>query len=608
MSLQLTLHRRLLLLVSIPLGGALIFSGIELGQRTRDVLRLRRIAAAADLTADLVQVHAALVAEQRDSWDVTGDAKRIPAFRRDAAETDARIAALQAAAAAEGGASGNAPALTDALAAVAAIPGRLASARTLFSQPGGADPAWNGPAARQRQAYDRAMVRVRAALSVLKQSADTPALRARFDGLTSIARIAQLAERERRLMEEEYLVARPTVAALIAIQDATSLRKYYEANAALMAPRELTASWTGLLNDAAYRGVDGLVTQVFQPWAADAQPFDPSVREAWDNQSAARNARIEKAEAALTAELQSFVVRARATARRQLDQWLFLMGAAVALSLGIALLVIRLIKRRLRQAFGTLGDGLQAIRDAVEGASAAATRLAETARKEAAGLEQIAGSLAALTSGNQQNVAAAQTAVDHMTQTVRLVGTSREAMRALAVPMGRISESSAATFRIVKTMDEIGFQTNILALNASIEAAAAGEAGGGFTVVAGEVRDLASRASRATRETGRLVDQARDALSAGTELAGSVEGGLGDVEANARESGDLMQGIHTASQQMLQNMEQISTSNGSLGQVVRQNASIAEENTVAAAAIAREVKELQATVSGLSHELLGARG
>src|SRR6185369_2402275 len=107
--------------------------------------------------------------------------------------------------------------------------------------------------------------------------------------------------------------------------------------------------------------------------------------------------------------------------------------------------------------------------------------------------------------------------------------------------------------------------------NASIEAARAGAAGTGFTVVAEEVRNLAKRAAEATAETSRLVEEARLAIQSGAGLSDEVLGVLREISANASESGTLMKNIHHSSEQMLQNMQHINSSNRSLTTVTERS-------------------------------------
>ena len=307
----------------------------------------------------------------------------------------------------------------------------------------------------------------------------------------------------------------------------------------------------------------------------------------------------------LLEDLRDFVAARQAATQQKLMRLVAPAAGLLVLALSVAYLVIRRVTYRLRTAQTDLETGVDAIARAVTAATEAAQRLAEGASREAAGLQQTGAGLMTLTEVNQRNVATARKTLEQMTQTGALVGNSRNAMQSLTETMRKISDSSAATFRIVKTIDEIAFQTNILALNASVEAARAGAAGTGFAVVADEVRNLAKRAAEATAQTSQLVDQARSAISRGAHLSDEVVTALRDVEANAAKSGELMQGIHVASEQMLRNMQHINTGNRSLENVTQQNAAIAQENAAAAQSITEETSRLQTALAGLKRLLVG---
>lgn len=135
--------------------------------------------------------------------------------------------------------------------------------------------------------------------------------------------------------------------------------------------------------------------------------------------------------------------------------------------------------------------------------------LATRTDSQAAALQQTAASMEQISTTVHNNTQHAQDASAVARTTVAEVGKASEQMNAVVTRMRQISESSSRMKDIISMIDSIAFQTNILAINASIEAARAGDQGKGFAVVAAEVRSLAARSSDAAKEIEGLVEIGR---------------------------------------------------------------------------------------------------
>ena len=129
----------------------------------------------------------------------------------------------------------------------------------------------------------------------------------------------------------------------------------------------------------------------------------------------------------------------------------------------------------------------------------------------------------------------------------------------------------------ISVIDQIAFQTNILSLNAAVEAATAGEAGKGFAVVAGEVRNLASRSAEAANEIKRIVQLATSKTKEGSEIANSMIEGYTSLNENISITLDLIQNVTTASKEQSVGMVQINDAVNNLDQITQRNAQSASE-------------------------------
>ncbi len=213
-------------------------------------------------------------------------------------------------------------------------------------------------------------------------------------------------------------------------------------------------------------------------------------------------------------------VRVSATRQRNMSA-----GMIVAGVFGLFLLA----RRMARSIAGPLGataahlaEGAALFADEAEKMAVASSSLLDGANQQAASLEESSASLEELTATTKANAQTASQAVEASHAATHTASEGKAFIAALRTTVADVEKSGSAISGILKTIEEIAFQTNILALNAAIEAARAGEAGAGFAVVAEEVRTLAHRSASAAKETAVLL--AGGSSTAAGRTRGVVEG------------------------------------------------------------------------------------
>jgi methyl-accepting chemotaxis protein len=177
-------------------------------------------------------------------------------------------------------------------------------------------------------------------------------------------------------------------------------------------------------------------------------------------------------------------------------------------------------------------------------------------------------------------------------------------MRAMTDAMDEIRAASTNIGKIIKTIDEIAFQTNTLALNAAVEAARAGEAGLGFAVVAEEVRALAQRAAQAAHETSAKIADSIPKSQRGADISGTMASRLGEIVQQIREVDDLVGQIAGATREQNQGLSQVLSAVTQVDKVTQANAAGAQETAAATSEMTTEVTTLHELVDEL-HGLLG---
>jgi len=143
--------------------------------------------------------------------------------------------------------------------------------------------------------------------------------------------------------------------------------------------------------------------------------------------------------------------------------------------------------------------------------------------------------------------------------------------------MDDINAQVSAITEAITIIDQIAFQTNILSLNAAVEAATAGEAGKGFAVVAAEVRNLASRSAEAANEIKSLVLNATTKSNQGKDIAALMIKGYGNLNQNISSTLSLIKDVENGAKEQKIAMEQIADAINSLDKQTQVNANIANQ-------------------------------
>ncbi|PIQ36803.1 MAG: hypothetical protein COW59_10495 [Lysobacterales bacterium CG17_big_fil_post_rev_8_21_14_2_50_64_11] len=172
-----------------------------------------------------------------------------------------------------------------------------------------------------------------------------------------------------------------------------------------------------------------------------------------------------------------------------------------------------------------------------------------------------------------------------------------EEVLAVAQSMIDIEKASAQVADIIQVIDGIAFQTNMLSLNAAIEAAQAGEQGRGFAVVASEVRMLSQRTKAASREVRDLIENSRQHVDAGRKRVDQAGATTQQVIATIREVAMTISDITEGSQSQAHDIEQINGAVASMNDYTERNAALATTSAAAAQTMREQAQSLDQAVS-----------
>ncbi len=200
-----------------------------------------------------------------------------------------------------------------------------------------------------------------------------------------------------------------------------------------------------------------------------------------------------------------------------------------------------------------------------------------SSNEAAASLEETAAAIEEITSNIRNNTQNIQKMASYSNNVTKSVTHGEKLANQTTVAMDEINVQVNLINDAISIIDQIAFQTNILSLNAAVEAATAGEAGKGFAVVAQEVRNLAARSAEAAKEIKTIVENATSKANQGKDIANNMIEGYKELNQNISQTINLISDIEMSSKEQLSGIEQINDAVNSLDQQTQQNAAVASQ-------------------------------
>lgn len=254
------------------------------------------------------------------------------------------------------------------------------------------------------------------------------------------------------------------------------------------------------------------------------------------------------------------------------------------------------ITKLLGHAILKITNAAEQVAGGAEQMAGGAQILSQGAVEQAGSMEELAANINEISDSVRTNAADSVNAKEKVLNTSQLITENSHEMEVLMKAIKEIRDNSKSIGGLVKEIEDIAFQTNILALNASVEAARAGDAGKGFSVVANEIRHLSVKTTEASRVMANLAEQTTEKILGGEIAANRTAQALSKVIDSTQEIISVASRISDASVRQADSIIQIRQSIEQVSDIVQGNSATAEESAAASEELSAQAQVLMTLV------------
>lgn len=258
---------------------------------------------------------------------------------------------------------------------------------------------------------------------------------------------------------------------------------------------------------------------------------------------------------------------------------------------------LKKIRKSLNDTFTAINKSANRVSEGANSVSEGAQALAKGASQQSRVVSELMDTLENISAVSAENSKTTKNAEQNAVKAGEQVQFCNERMQNAADAMSEITDSALQIEKIIATIEDIAYQTNILALNAEIEAAAAGSAGKGFAVVADEVRNLANKSDKAAKATKQLIDKSLESVNRGTEIVGSVSEQLNISTGIVLQAVEDMKTVNIAVHEEEESIRNISSSIEQINRVVQSNTANSTESAETSRELSVQAENLKSLMA-----------